>query len=377
VQGAVLDSGAAIRALDFNDFYWGPGIGGHPSDLFAVAFAVGEAADASVARLIDAVVVGYEVYIRLLDLLAADGAFDHTTANRLGAAALAGRLIGLDGEQMTHALGLAAIHGPTLAAIRYGAISEAKAVLPAAAAMAGVVAAQLAAAGMDSPVAAVEGPMGLVAIVARGADLASLGAAAGFGTRLPDVTIKRFPCIGTAQAAVGVAVELHRQAAALGVPIERVEMRLADNVIVRHQTTDAYRAPANRETADHSFFSLLAMALVDGDLTPVHFERRRFLDDDVRAMSERLFFRCDLPGAEQGVFAARASATTRGGANIDAALDHPPGHHRNPLDTDALAAKFRGCAQSSLGASASDRIIEACLDARMNLGVRDLVRSLF
>jgi 2-methylcitrate dehydratase len=376
VAGAVLDSGAAIRALDFNDFYWGPGIGGHPSDLVALALAVGEGHGRSLGEVLQAVVVGYEVYLRLLDLLAPDGLYDHTSAMTLAGAALAGRLLRLDEAAMTHALAMAAVRGPAWLALRYGEISEAKAVAPAAAALSGLVAAQLAAAGMTGPVAAACGPRGLQALVRPGAELASLAEwrdvlgddANGRPQRMLRVGIKRYPCIGTAQAAVAAAVDLSGQVASNGRRIERVDVRLSDLDLVRHQTSDVYRRPARRETADHSFFSLLAMALADGDLTPAQFAARRWADADVRALSDRLHFTCDLPGAADGVFAARLVATLDDGRRLDAALDHPPGHPQRPLDDAGIAAKFRGCVRGRLGDTHAD--IDIDTDAAIGLALR-------
>lgn len=374
--GAVLDSGAAIRALDFNDFYWGPGIGGHPSDLYAVAFALAEATDVSLRSMLEAVIAGYEVYLRLLDMLPGDGPFDHTTAMTMAGAALAGRLFRLDSTAMAHALAMAAVRGPALSAIRYGEICEAKAVAPAVAGISGLISAQLAAAGIGGPVASACGRFGIGVVVAPGADLRSLAAPAGFGTKIIDVTVKRFPCIGTAQTAVAAALDISRQVAQTGQRVERVDVRLADDGIVIHQTTQPYRRPTQRETADHSFFSLMALALVDGEVTPKQFAERRFFDPDIHAMSDRLFFECDLPGAGEGLLAARALATLSDGRQIAVAVDYAPGHCRNPLDHAGIADKFRSCAQAALGVARCGELIDRCLHGSDDRPVREITELL-
>jgi 2-methylcitrate dehydratase len=376
VAGAVLDSGAAIRALDFNDFYWGAGIGGHPSDLYALTLAVAESTRSNLGQLLHATAIGYEVYLRLLDLMRSDGPFDHTTAMTLAGAAATGRLLALDTTSMTQALAIAVVRGPALSALRQGAISEAKAVAPALAAINGLMAAQLAAAGIGGPVAAACGPLGLQTIVAAGADLGRLAEPCGFGSKLVQVSVKRYPCIGTAQAAVAVACALHRQAAAARSAIERIEFQLADHHLVRHQTTAAYRRPEQRETADHSFYSLLAMAMADGDVTPAQFAVGRWRDPDIHALSDRIEFSFGLAGGTDGVFAARAQAVLADGGRIAAAVDHPPGHPAAPLDDAAITAKFHACVRGRLAQGRAHEVVESCLHGSGQAPVGHLVQLL-
>lgn len=371
VLGAILDSGAAIRALDLNDFYWGPGVGGHPSDLFSVVFALAQAEDADLAGAIEAAVAGYEVYLRVVDVMAGDGPYDHTTAMTLSAAAAASRLLALDVAATTDALRLAAVRGPALSAIRYGQISEAKAAAPASAAISGVVAAELARAGIGGPTASLEGSRGLGALARPGMGVESLAAGEEFWRRILDVGIKRFPCIGTAQAAVAAAIELRGKLA--GRTPVRIHFRLADDAITKHQTTDAYRRPDRRETADHSFFSLLSLALLDGDVTPAQFETDRFLAPQVWAISDRLEFTCDLPGAKSARLPAEATAFLQDGTTVSSSVEFAPGHPRNPMSVTELGSKVKACTAGRLPASSVDRLIDLCLQGNVSTPMRQIV----
>ena len=115
---AALANGALIRALDLNDAYIGPGQMGHPSDNIAVALSVGEKFRASGLSVIAGVALGYEIYCRMQDIIPARGTWDHTTASALAAPLIAGRLMGLNAEQLAHAAALSATHGNTLAVVR-------------------------------------------------------------------------------------------------------------------------------------------------------------------------------------------------------------------------------------------------------------------
>ena len=359
--GATLDSGAAIRALDYNDFYWGPGIGGHPSDLFAVSLALAEEARASARDLLEATVAGYEVYLRVLDMMEGHGAFDHTSAMTPAAAAMAARLWHLDEEAAIDALAMAFVRGPAMGALRHGAISQAKAIAPAVAAQSGLMAAMLARSGIGGPRAACLGPLGLGAWVR---DRTMVPITEDFGHSILRVSIKRFSCIGTAQSAVAAAREIHRQAA--GRRPRSIQAQLADTPLIRHQTSEPYRRPATRETADHSFFALLAMTLTDGDLVPAQFDRARWLDPDVIAMSDRLAFDCSMPVLRKGLFSARLQAELEDGSTITASVDHPPGHPLAPLSRQELLAKWNACAGQVLDAATCKQLAATALEAHLD-----------
>ncbi len=108
---AALINGSAAHALDYDDTHdlavLHPGVAVIPA-----ALATAEALGASGPALLDAIVVGYDVHVRVA--LAATKAPGHTgwhytsACGIFGAAAAAGRLLSLDAVQMASALGLAA-----------------------------------------------------------------------------------------------------------------------------------------------------------------------------------------------------------------------------------------------------------------------------
>jgi 2-methylcitrate dehydratase len=369
----VVDSGSAIGALDYNDFYWGPGMGGHPSDILAAALVFAERLDRSVTDMLDAAAAGYELYIRLLDLMDARAPFDHTTAGGFSSAAIAGLLLGLDDEALAHALAIVLAQGPALSALRQGQIAEVKAAAGAFACGSGVAAAQLAAAGMTGPRAAIGGSNGLGAMIRPDAAVDRLLLSDRSEPKLLDVAIKRIPCIGTAQAAVFGAIELNRMAAGEG--IKSITVRLADNPVVSHQTGDTYRRPMNRETADHSFYALIAMAVVDGGLTLAQFDNRIWLDGDVLAVIDRLGLTAASPGATEGQFAAHYAVALSNRTRLSFEVAHAPGHPRKPLTFDGAMKKFRDCASGLLRHDAADTLEDALNDP-MEVSVRSMLMSL-
>ena len=95
IAPAVLANATLIRALDFNDHQAidpndGTRLGGHPSDILAVALSVAEWRGCSGAEMLTAAAMGYEIFGRAQKLLGRGHAWDHVTVHGLTAPAVAG-----------------------------------------------------------------------------------------------------------------------------------------------------------------------------------------------------------------------------------------------------------------------------------------------
>jgi 2-methylcitrate dehydratase len=371
---AVLANGALIRVLDSNDLYWGPRSGGHPSDNLAVVLAMGERQACTGRELLAAMVLGYELYGRIQDLGDATGDWDHTTASALVAPAIASRLLGLDARRTAHALALGVAHGNALSAIRSGQLSAAKSVANAIVAHTGTLAALLAAEGLTGPLRALEGPHGWAQTMLADADLTVLVAPLDGRYRLMNVSIKAYPCIGTGQAAIAAAIQARRELGDAAADAERIELRMADIPFVRGQIDDrARREPTTRETADHSFYYLVAVALLDGVLTPHQFADGRWLEPSVRALMQRISIEADpsLNAYTPASFPCTLTLVTRDGSRRAIEMPYAPGHPRNPLSAADVEAKFHASAE---GLSEFQRI--AIVDQVKRLETLPSVREL-
>ena len=376
--GAMLDSGAAIRALDLNDFYWGPGLGGHPSDIFATALAVAESRDLSLADMLAAVATGYEFYTRLMDLMRAGDPpwpWDHTSACAPCATLIAAQLLKPTQEQLAQALAISLARAPVFSALRAGKISSVKAAAPALGQADGVIALQLSMAGMTGPRGAVDGPRGLEAIIVEGSSLDHLLPGEGETERVMDITVKRFPCMGTGQAATAVAVALHEQLGPRIADIEAITLQVSNSGIVRRQTADVYRRPDRRETADHSFYAIFGIALVDGKLSPDQFAARRWESPEVARVIDSLTLIPDLPGEAEGIFPARGHARMRDGTVVTIDMPYAPGHRLNALSDAQFDAKFHAFSEPVIGERRASEILRLCRSPVEQIRVRDILRA--
>jgi 2-methylcitrate dehydratase len=375
--GAILDTGAAIRALDLNDIYWGRSSGGHPSDIFATAFAMAEAADTSLEEMLTAIVVGYELYIRFIDALDFRKHFDHTTAGCMGAAAIAGCLRKLDADQFADGLAIAFASSPCLIAFRRGHVTEAKAPAPALAQISGVLAMELAQAGLSGPVEGIEADYGIPALCRDGVNLGSLVPEDGAKPRILDVAIKRYPCIGTAQTTVATAVALHRKISGRIDRIKAIHLNVQDDDVCREQIGPAYRHPVNRETADHSFWAILGMSLADGGLSPTQLAAGRWRDADIQDLLSKTSMTATLSVDEPGRLSARAAVRLDDDSMLELEVPYAPGHPRNPLSAGEFWRKFHECVDPVLGDAKADFFEAVSAQAPQHMAVRSLIRKCF
>ena len=86
--------------LAATDPWWKPGTAhGHPSDVITPLLAVAEHVNASGADFLAAVVLAYEIYLRICDACHSEG-FDPACFGGIAMAAATGRLLGLSAEQI-------------------------------------------------------------------------------------------------------------------------------------------------------------------------------------------------------------------------------------------------------------------------------------
>jgi len=108
---AALVNGATSHALDYDDTHFGH-VGHLSVGIYSAALAAGEEVDASATEVVNAFLVGAEAAIRIglvLGRVHYDIGFHQTaTAGAFGATLAAGRLYGLNTQEMRNAIGLCA-----------------------------------------------------------------------------------------------------------------------------------------------------------------------------------------------------------------------------------------------------------------------------
>jgi 2-methylcitrate dehydratase len=270
-----------------NDVYHWPGSsGGHPSDVLMPILAAAESVRASGRDFITALVLGYEIYLRMSDAVKTPG-FDCANFCCMGTALGAGKLLDLDGEALAQCLSMAVVPNNALNQARTGHLSMWKAVAAGQSGRAGVFAAMLAKAGMKGPHTPFEGKAGWCDNVAR--RRFTLGTFGGTETRFKilDTLIKpRASCattISSILAAEKAGAELSTTA-----DIETVTVEVYERAKIGMGTGEHHWHPDSRETADHSIPYVVAAALIDKRLTPASFAHDRLWSAALRALLPKI-----------------------------------------------------------------------------------------
>jgi 2-methylcitrate dehydratase len=376
---AVLLNGILIRALDLNDAYIGPGQMGHPSDNIAVALSVGEKFRASGLNVIASIAIGYEIYCRIQDIIPVRGTWDHTSASALAAPLIAGRLMGLNAEQLAHAAALSATHGNTLAVVRTGQLANSKANANAMVASQAVLCSLFAAEGMTGPLRVIEHPRGLSSGMLAGAKLDLLAQSIGEPYRIMNSAIKSYPCIGTAQTMVAGVLQARAGIADPAGEVQRIEVVMADIPIVRAQVADEQRRyPASRESADHSFYYLAAAALSEGEISEAQFVPGRWEQPSMREAMARVSVRTDasLNKYTPGSYPAVVKLFLQSGESREVEVIFPKGHPNNRMSPAELEAKFRACAHGRMASAGQEQIIENVRELEKLASVAELMNDL-
>jgi 2-methylcitrate dehydratase len=386
LTNAVLVNGVKVRCLDLNDviFIQKEGklsVGGHPSDNIAVALSTGEMVGSTLGQALDAIVVGYQMFSRLRDVMQFSSLWDGTSSSGLVAAAMAGRLLGLDAKRQAHALAFAAARCANPKAVRWGALSSVKNMANALVAQSGVQAALLAARGLTGPMEVLDHEGGLRQLFDPALGFEQLWAAPPATLQVMSANIKTFPCIGTAQALVAAALELAPKLKGRHGRIRRIEATMAHlPMIVNQQAEMTRKQPRTREDADHSFTFLTAVALVDGALTEHQFADKRWLQPEMRALTAKVELKTspEITVRAPDSMPARVEVHLDGGERLVSECLYPPGHSfpERGLDRDVTVSKFRGITEYALGALAANDIISLLLDGPATQSVSALFGKL-
>lgn len=352
-ETAAFTNGVMLRLMDISDTYLGKSRG-HPSDVMAAVLTTADAVHASGKDVIAALALSYDVYCSLCNAFDWNSAgWDQPVYAVVGAAAGAGRLLGLDHARMCHALSLAIVPNMAMYQTRKGQLSSWKGCAGANAARNAVFAAMLARDGFTGPGAAFDGEAGLFDNVGRADWLLPE-----HGTMIRETHIKSVPVCYHGQSAVLAALRMRSQVAVDQIASIHVE---AYRTAVEMMGTDASRwAPTTHETADHSLPYTVAIALLDGAVTPDSFDRERFTDPQVVALMQKTTvaespaFTRAYPAAAPG----RVSVTLKSGKTEVGEMTYPVGHSRSPMSDADVEAKFRGMLTKHPAAKRCDEILQ-------------------
>jgi 2-methylcitrate dehydratase len=372
-EWATFVNGLLIRYLDYNDTYLSlePA---HPSDNLAAVMSVGEMAGASGRDLITAAALAYEIQCRLCDAASLrKHGYDHVTYGAISSAIAACKLLGLNAEKTTHAIGLAGVANTALRQTRAGELSMWKGCASANAARNGVFAALLAGEGMTGPAPIFEGKLGFMKLLTGPFELAPLGGD-GQPFMITKTYIKFWPAEYHSQSAVDAALQLRPEIGNVN-NVSAIDIHTFDAAVDIIANDPEKWRPSTRETADHSLPYCTAVALVDGDVTLAQFDPQRFTDPALLELVAKIQVHRDpaLSARYPIGIPNRLTVTLTGGRTLTKEVEFPRGHAHNPMTDGEVEKKFRKMVEPRYGKEKADRILAVCWELEKLKKVKEMI----
>jgi 2-methylcitrate dehydratase PrpD len=352
VAHAALANGYMAHVLDFDDSYV-PEVtvlhGNAP--VVPAALAIGEWRNASGADFALAFALGFEVAARVA-LAAGSAMFGryHVTAlvGGFGATVAAGKLLGLNAQQLTYALGTAnaqagftgQYHGTMVKPFHAGR-----------GAMSGIYASLLAQQEFTSAPDALAGPGGFHDAYPSDHNMEAMLGELGTRWELRQAAFKPYAC-GVVQHALLDGVMLLRDEHGLRPEdVAVVEARVNPHVLRATGKTDPQTDLESKFSAYHS----AAVALIDGGAGPDQYTTERVQDEAVRALRSAVRLTVD-----EGLHPdeAHVRILLRDGQALERHVPHASGTAANPMTDAQLRRKFRLLVDPVLGEDRATAIVQ-------------------
>jgi 2-methylcitrate dehydratase PrpD len=360
-------NGTMIHALDYDD--------GHQTALVHIgcvtvstALAVAERmGKVSGKEMITAIALGGDFMARLGlasrpgSSALASGWHPTTLFGYLGAAAIAGRIMGLDEEKTINALGLAYHQcGGAGSGVADGAL--AKRMGPGLAAKAGITAALMAERGITGERDPLEGRTGLFNTY-MGGDYDPEILIADLGKRFEGVNIgdKPYPCCGLTHACIDAALALIAKHEIKVDLIKEITAYGGQSIYGLSQPPEIKRNPRTIIDAQFSVPWVVATALVKGKVTVDDFTDEAIKRQEILKVAQKVSGKLVPEMNRHGVGPGGVIIKMKDGTEYQEEVEHCLGSVERPMSFKDITKKFRECAacsRKSLPEETVDKVIE-------------------
>ena len=353
IMQAALMNGITSHTFDFDDTHLKTVI--HPSGPVASAIlALAETRPVSGADFLHAFILGVETECRIGNAVYPShydvGWHITGTAGVFGAAAAAGKLLRLNVQQMTWALGIAATQSAGLREM-FGTMC--KPFHPGNAARNGLLAALLAQKNFTSSNQGIEAPRGFANVLATGRDYAQITDWLGETWETALNTYKPFACGIVIHPAIDGCIQLRNEHKLRADDIESVSLRVHPLVL----ELTGKKTPQVGLEGKFSVYHSSAVAIIHGAAGEAEYSDACVRDPKVIALRDRVTAAVDKAIHEDQV---HVTIRMRDGRSYEKFVEHAVGSLSRPMSDADLEAKFRGLAKGILPAVQADGLIGLC-----------------
>ena len=360
---AALAVGTAAHSLELDDVVNSGSL--HPAvAVIPAALSTGYERRCSGAELLTAIVIGYELMVKLgIALQPAahyrQGFHPTGTCGVFGAAAASAKIMKLAAYEMTHALGIAGSQAAgSLEFLADGAFT--KRFHAGWAAHSGVLAAELAKDGFTGPATIIEGKFGFLHGYSQESDPEAVLKNWSTPWEVMNSSIKPHACCRYKQGPIDCIMEIMESQELRAEEIERVDIAILDaGFDLVAEPVEQKMDPMSVVDAQFSMPFGAALAILRKDAFLDRYQMNEINDPEIRDCMNRI--RClrdtELNNDFPRKWPARVVVHTTDGRNFEHRLDHPKGDPENPLSWDEVIDKFTTLAAEVLPLSQCRKII--------------------
>lgn len=350
---AIMSNTTAASILDLDDGH--RAATGHPgAAIIPSCFAAAEETGCDWEELITAIVIGYEVAVRVAagrDFSRLDTMSTGKWCN-YGVAAAVGRTRGLNRDQLIQAMAVAGVYGPNQSAAGYSKVmgNHAKEGITWSS-VTGCIAVSLAQAGFTGPTDILDHP----AYFERASILRGLGRS----FAIDGAYFKPYSCCRWAHAAIDGLSDIIEGEGLRRDAIESVEVHTFERALKLNNDID----PETLESAQYSVPFVLAVAAIEGrsallPLEETSLHRRETIDFAKRV---KLFVDAEINSAFPATTGARVILKTATGQHARE-VKHPLGDPANPMPREQLIQKFKTATRDVVSAGRQQEFLSAIAD---------------
>ncbi|MGP0148339.1 MmgE/PrpD family protein [Pseudomonas oryzihabitans] len=353
IMNAAFLNGVASHIFDYDDTHLKTII--HPAGpVVSAILALAEYRPVKGADFLNALILGVETECRIGNAVYPDhydvGWHITGTAGVFGAAAAAGKLLGLNEQQMVWALGLAASQ-PVGLRESFGSMN--KSFNPGRAASNGLFAALLAAQDFTSSQGMLEAKRGWAHTISTKQDFTQI--TEGLGTRYEAAlnTYKPFACGIVIHPALDAAIQLRNRYQLK--PEQIAEVRLRVHPLVLELT--GKKTPTTGLEGKFSIYHSVAIALIQGAAGERQYSDQAVQDPAVVALRGKVIATVDPEIKPQQV---DMTVVLTDGRQVHQYIQHAIGSVEVPMTDEQLEAKFSDLAEGILRRQQTQALLKAC-----------------
>lgn len=348
----------------------------HPAaPVIPPAIAIAEAMKANGKDLVTAIVIGYDIEIRLGETINPHHyMYWHTTGTcgAFGATATVGKLLNLDHDQMINALGLAGTLASGLV-LTFGTI--AKYLNPAHAAFVGILSAFLAKEGFQGPINVLEHDKGFIRATTPRAEVDIIKIIEDLGKEYKILTniIKLHASCGHTHAGIDGVLYIKDK---YKIDYREVRKIIIYTYPIAFELTGKIYEPKTMHEAMFSYPYCIAAALIYGKVGLDEFTEDKLRNREVLEITKKIEVKVDPRYTNVRLGKARIEVYLNDGRILTHTVDAPKGYPQNPASHEEIINKYRHLASRALSYESVLRCEKLVLDLENVTDVGELTKLL-